>query len=82
MSRKVKMKCMYCGRTFFKGQGVEVIIGDEKFYFHSKKCALRFLQMLLERIPPEVSVPAAKALARELQEAIKKKEEASKKKFA
>ena len=82
MSKKVKMKCMYCGRTFFRGQGIEIVIGDERFYFHSKRCALTFLQMLLERIPPEVSIPTAKALARELQEAIRKKEEASKKKFA
>ena len=82
MSKKVKMKCMYCGRTFFKGQGIEIVIGDERFYFHSKNCALKFLQMLLERIPPEVSIPAAKALARELQEAIRKKEEMSRKKFA
>jgi len=72
---------MYCGRTFFQGQGVKVIIGGEEFYFHSKKCALEFFRRLMERIPPEVSVPAAKSLARELEEAIKKKEEMSMKKF-
>ncbi len=81
MGRRVKMKCMYCGRAFFKGQGVEVVIGDEKFYFHSKKCALEFFKRLMERIPPEVSVPAAKSLARELEEAIRKKEEMSRKKL-
>ncbi len=75
------MKCMYCGRTFFKGQGVVVQIADEKFYFHSKKCALEFMKRLMERIPAEVSLPAAKSLQRELQEAIKKREEESKKKF-
>jgi ribosomal protein L24E len=81
MAKKVKMKCTFCGRTFFKGQGVEVLIGDEKFYFHSKACALKFFKMLMERIPPEVSVPAAKSLARELAEVIKKREEMSMKKF-
>ena len=81
MAKRVKMKCMYCGRTFFQGQGITVVIGGEEFRFHSKKCALEFFKRLMERIPPEVSVPAAKSLARELEEAIKKKEEMSMKKF-
>ncbi|UXD21541.1 hypothetical protein IPA_05240 [Ignicoccus pacificus DSM 13166] len=81
MAKREKMKCMYCGRTFFKGQGVIIKISDETFYFHSKKCALEFFKRLMERIPPEVSLPAAKSLQRELEEVIKKKEEASKKKF-
>ncbi|HIH90322.1 hypothetical protein [Ignicoccus hospitalis] len=81
MGKREKMRCMYCGRTFFKGQGVVINIGGETFYFHSKKCALEFFKRLMERIPLEVSLPAAKSLARELEEAIRKKEELSKKKF-
>jgi len=81
LGKKNKMKCMYCGRTFFEGQGVTIVIGGETFRFHSKKCALEFFRRLMERIPPESALPAAKSLARELEEAIKKKEELSAKKF-
>ena len=81
MPKKEKMKCMYCGRTFFKGQGIVIKISDETFYFHSKKCALEFFKRLIERIPPEVLLPAAKSLQRELEESIRKREEQSRKKF-
>ena len=81
MAKKEKYKCMYCGKTFFRGQGIVIKIADEEFYFHSKKCALEFMKRLLERIPIEVSLPAAKSLQRELQEVIKKREELSRKKF-
>lgn len=72
---------MFCGRYFFEGQGIEITIGGEKFYFHSKKCALEFLKRLLEVLPPEVVLPAAQNLKRELEEAIEMKEKASTKKF-
>ncbi len=79
--KKSKRRCMFCGRYFFQGQGIEINIAGEKFYFHSKKCALEFLKRLLEVLPPEVTLPAAQNLKRELQEAIEKKEELSRKKF-
>ena len=50
---KRKYKCIICGRVFPEGQGIVIKYGDLELYFHSNRCASKFLCQLLERIPPD-----------------------------
>jgi hypothetical protein len=56
------MKCIVCGRPFYEGQGVVLVIAGRRLEFHSKKCALRFLTSLLERMDTEALKRAVSAV--------------------
>ena len=42
--------CIVCGRPFPEGQGIVITKSRHVLHFHSRRCAYRFLRMLLERL--------------------------------
>ena len=41
-------ECVVCGRKFPEGQGIVISKGSTILYFHSSRCAAKFLRALLE----------------------------------
>jgi len=51
-------RCIVCGRKFPKGQGIVIEKSGRTMYFHSKRCAYRFLKLLLERVDDSCIKPS------------------------
>ncbi len=41
-------ECIVCGKKFPEGQGIVIVKSGLTLYFHSNKCASKFLRRLLE----------------------------------
>lgn len=77
-----KLTCIVCGRTFYKGQGVEIVFSRGKsVFFHSKSCALKFVKVLLERLEPSVLERSYKIVLEEFEKLLEEKRKAYKKKL-
>ena len=76
-----RMRCIVCGRPFYKGQGVVITVGNRRLEFHSKSCALKFLRSLIERIDPDELRRAVEETIEEFEESLKAMKEASSKKI-
>ncbi|MEZ0394639.1 MAG: hypothetical protein ABWK00_06325 [Desulfurococcaceae archaeon] len=70
-----RLECVVCGRKFARGQGITITVGRVVLYFHSSRCAAKFLKGLVERLPKDEVEPYARRLAEEYGEAIRKKRE-------
>ncbi len=44
----MKRRCIICGKMFPEGQGIVITRGRIALYFHSKRCAVKFLRKLIE----------------------------------
>ena len=42
-------QCIVCGRKFPEGQGIIMDAGGRVLHFHSRRCAYRFMRLVLER---------------------------------
>lgn len=72
--------CVVCGRVFPRGQGVVIRVEDRELVFHSSKCVARFYKMLVDRGSKEV-ISESIRLARELENILEKKREATSKRI-
>jgi len=62
VSRKPRVKCLICGRIFPRGQGITLRIDERELTFHSKKCALKFFNRLIEQLIVEDRTKVISAL--------------------
>ena len=74
-------RCLVCGRFFHNGQGIVVSVRGGRLYFHSSRCAARFLRRLLEEHPEDCIVSAVRSLEEDYLKALKEAEERSKKRI-
>jgi len=42
-------ECIVCGRRFPHGQGIIMDVAGKILYFHSRRCAYRFMRLVMER---------------------------------
>lgn len=82
MARAAKYTCLVCGRTFYEGQGVVIRRGGLELAFHSSRCAAKFLRLLVERSEQGCLEDSARRVARELEEALKRRQEERRKVIA
>ncbi len=82
MAKAPKYTCLVCGRVFYEGQGIVIRRGGLELAFHSSRCAAKFLRLLLERSEEGCVEDTAKRVSRELEEALKRKQEEGKKVIA
>ncbi|MEB3825143.1 MAG: hypothetical protein LRS47_00560 [Desulfurococcales archaeon] len=68
---KEYLECSVCGRKFPRGQGIVVSKSGFTLYFHSSKCASKFLRLLLERLDEECAGRSIREVLEELEEARK-----------
>ena len=59
-------ECVVCGRKFPVGQGIVLRKSGFTLYFHSSKCASKFLKLLLERLDGECTRNAVREVLDEL----------------
>ncbi|MCE4607040.1 MAG: hypothetical protein F7B59_06920 [Desulfurococcales archaeon] len=59
-------ECVVCGRKFPVGQGVILSKSGFTLYFHSNKCASKFLKLLLERLDEDCARNAIREVLDEL----------------
>jgi large subunit ribosomal protein L24e len=76
-----KYKCVVCGRSFPRGQGVIITIEDLTLEFHSNKCFSKFARELLKKLPSESVKGYAKRLVEEYREIILQKSKLKSKKI-
>ncbi len=72
-------ECIVCGRKFPEGQGIVLEKAGVRLYFHSSKCAARFLRLLLERVDDSCIRPALKELVDELSRSLELRREKTRK---
>lgn len=54
MTSSRKYVCLVCGRKFPEGQGIIIKYDNNlTLSFHSSRCAVKFLKLLIERAPKE-----------------------------
>lgn len=82
MVKGAKYKCLVCGRTFYEGQGIVIRRGDLELAFHSARCAVKFLRLLVERAESDCVKSSSIRVSKELEEALSKRLEAKKKVIA
>jgi hypothetical protein len=70
-----------CGRKFPEGQGVYVNIGDIRYIFHSKRCAIKFFKRFIEELDPSLAKGAAERVAKVFEDELKEKMEVKKKRI-
>ena len=80
MPRKT-YRCIVCGRIFYEGQGIVIKYGGTTLYFHSNRCASKFLRQLFERVPAEELEKYVKRIVEENLEKIRTLEKAKAKKI-
>jgi len=51
-------ECLVCGRRFPEGQGIVLYKAGTPLYFHSSRCAAKFLRLLLENLEDACAKPA------------------------
>ncbi|MEB3816532.1 MAG: hypothetical protein LRS46_01120 [Desulfurococcales archaeon] len=71
--------CVVCGRKFPEGQGIIIEKAGVVLHFHSRKCAAKFLKLLIERLDDNTARKVLRALVKELSEARRAREERVKK---
>ncbi|MEB2836761.1 MAG: hypothetical protein GSR80_000712 [Desulfurococcales archaeon] len=71
--------CIVCGRKFPEGQGIIIEKAGIVLHFHSRRCATKFLKLLLERLDDNTARKVLKELVNELEEARRAREERAKK---
>jgi large subunit ribosomal protein L24e len=59
-------ECSVCGRKFPVGQGIVLSKSGFTLYFHSSKCASKFLKLLLERMDENCARTAIREVLEEL----------------
>lgn len=74
-------ECVVCGRKFPEGQGVIMTIAGKKLYFHSKRCAYRFLRSLIDKVDSSALGRALNETLKEFEELKKRRAELTKKKI-
>ena len=75
----VKFECIVCGKKFPQGQGVIISIGTRNYYFHSKRCALKFIRRALEEFDKDQLIQVFEKITKEFREERKSREELRKK---
>lgn len=63
-------ECTVCGRKFPEGQGIIISKGGIILYFHSNRCASKFLRRLLENTDESCISKPLKETAEEFMKAI------------
>ncbi|MCE4617174.1 MAG: hypothetical protein F7C32_01120 [Desulfurococcales archaeon] len=66
-------ECSVCGRKFPVGQGIVVSKAGITLYFHSNRCASKFLRLFLERMGEEEARRVLRELLEELSKALEEK---------
>lgn len=72
---------MSCGRSFYEGQGIRLVVGGRELYFHSKSCALKFFKNLILYLDQKDLEKAVSAAIQEFENRLKELEEKSKKRI-
>mgnify|MGYP000389059615 CR=1 FL=1 len=78
---KKMLECIVCGRRFPEGQGIKIDVGDRVLVFHSKSCTLKFMRILLERLPREELKKAIRETLEEYDRIKKERKSATSKKI-
>ena len=65
--------CSVCGRKFPVGQGIVITKAGVTLYFHSNRCASKFLRLLLERMGEDEARRVLRELLEELSKALDEK---------
>ena len=78
MSKKY-YECIVCGRKFPEGQGIIIEKAGVRLYFHSNRCASKFLRLLLERVDDSCVRPVLKELVDELARSLELKRKKTRK---
>ncbi len=71
--------CIVCGRKFPEGQGIILEKAGIVLHFHSRRCAVRFFRLFLERLDDDAARRALRELVKELEEARRAREERARK---
>ncbi len=71
--------CIVCGRKFPEGQGIIIEKAGIVLHFHSRRCAAKFLKLLLERLDDNTARKVLRELVNELEEARRAREERARK---
>jgi len=71
--------CIVCGRKFPEGQGITIEKAGLVLHFHSRRCAVKFLKLLVERLDDSTARKALGELLKELEEARKARAEKARK---
>ncbi|MCE4620346.1 MAG: hypothetical protein F7C33_04905 [Desulfurococcales archaeon] len=73
-------ECTVCGRKFPEGQGIIISRGGVVLYFHSSRCAAKFLKALIES-SDDCIIEDLKRTAEEFRRAIEAKRKRVEKKI-
>jgi len=73
-------ECTVCGRKFPEGQGIVISRGGVVLYFHSNRCAAKFLKALIENAD-DCIIEALKRTTEEFHRAIEAKRKRVEKKI-
>lgn len=81
MGRVIKLECIVCGRKYPYGQGVTLHIAGRDLTFHSKTCTIKFVKLLLEKIPEDKLKPALKETLSEFRKLLEERKKLTQKKL-
>ncbi len=70
---KIKNRCDVCGRVFPEGQGIVLTVDDEVVTLHSKRCAVKFLRAVIDKLDPTASKEAIKKVKKDFDEILRKR---------
>jgi large subunit ribosomal protein L24e len=71
--------CIVCGRKFPEGQGIIIEKAGIVLHFHSRRCATKFLKLLIERLDDSTARKVLGELIKELEEARRARAERARK---
>lgn len=74
-----RYECIVCGRVFYEGQGITMVLSGRELVFHSKTCALKFFRSLVLYLDQRDLENAVKLAAKEYEEKLKDLREKTKK---
>ncbi|MEB3773863.1 MAG: hypothetical protein GSR86_02910 [Desulfurococcales archaeon] len=66
-------QCIVCGRKFPEGQGIVIEKSGRVMHFHSRRCAYRFLRLVLERADDSCIKPAIDEVLEEFRRILKER---------